>query len=315
MRNILFNTCRRFNQNLLKVRVNRRYFTVNRLYFESYKKEIEVNDSIIKDEPQEDLLLKDLNSKQEIGNFKESDNTKDLEKGLNNEDKPVVSDKDKDLEPIDFNKVETDSDWFLKEEFESINEEIEIIENIDEQIIKIDEDKAASMKPSVLTTELFKEFLTYLGVKDIGIIDMRDKCSWTEYMIIAQGFSLRHLNSLSDRTRLFVKACQPFDKTVPELLSLEGSDKDDWVVLDAGRFVIHFMTEASREKYQLEKLWNNAIDPLSKLQALIENDPSLLDRQEYLEELASKLEEQLLEDDISSEIITKGNMDDMKDKP
>jgi hypothetical protein len=35
--------------------------------------------------------------------------------------------------------------------------------------------------------------------KNVKIIDMRDKCDWTNWMVIAEGLSERHLGNLADQ--------------------------------------------------------------------------------------------------------------------
>ncbi|XP_056375771.1 mitochondrial assembly of ribosomal large subunit protein 1 isoform X2 [Hyla sarda] len=36
---------------------------------------------------------------------------------------------------------------------------------------------------------------------------------------------------------------------------LEGKDTDDWMCIDFGNIVVHFMLPETRETYELEKLW------------------------------------------------------------
>lgn len=84
---------------------------------------------------------------------------------------------------------------------------------------------------------------------DIKVIDVRDKTSITDYMVIASGTSDRHVASLADRVVERMKA----NHLVP--LGVEGKNTGEWVLVDLGDAVIHVMKLQTREFYQLEKLW------------------------------------------------------------
>lgn len=43
---------------------------------------------------------------------------------------------------------------------------------------------------------------------------------------------------------------------------MEGRDTSDWVVIDAGSVVIHFMTPEARKERDLEGLWASVKSPL-----------------------------------------------------
>ncbi|WP_263264832.1 ribosome silencing factor [Pseudomonas sp. RIT-PI-S] len=88
--------------------------------------------------------------------------------------------------------------------------------------------------------------------QDILKIDVRDKTSITDYMLIATGTSNRQLNAMVEKVRESVKAqgVQP--------LSEEGKGDSDWVLLDLGDVVVHVMTAAARQFYDLERLWQGA---------------------------------------------------------
>ncbi|KMY00923.1 ribosome-associated protein IOJAP [Pseudomonas syringae KCTC 12500] len=87
---------------------------------------------------------------------------------------------------------------------------------------------------------------------DILTIDVRDKTSIADYMLICTGTSNRQLNALVDNVRDKVKAAglKP--------LSEEGKGDSDWVLLDLGDVIVHVMTAAARQFYDLERLWQGA---------------------------------------------------------
>lgn len=91
-----------------------------------------------------------------------------------------------------------------------------------------------------------------LKAQDITTIDVRGKTSITDFMIIASGTSSRHVNSLADNVLEKVK-----EQGVRPLGS-EGQDGGEWVLLDLGDIVVHVMQVATRQFYDLERLWQGA---------------------------------------------------------
>ncbi|KAG0275187.1 hypothetical protein BGZ95_009098 [Linnemannia exigua] len=95
--------------------------------------------------------------------------------------------------------------------------------------------------------------------RNIKVIDMRDKCDWTNWMVIAEGLSERHLGNVADEVYSALKKTSP--STSPPVM--EGRDTStDWVVIDAGSVVIHFMTPEARKERDLEGLWASVKNPL-----------------------------------------------------
>lgn len=86
--------------------------------------------------------------------------------------------------------------------------------------------------------------------KDIQVLNVRDRCSFTDNMIIATGSSKRHVKSLAESVVIASKASgnQP--------IGVEGADVGEWVLVDLGDIVLHVLRPEMREFYQLEKLWS-----------------------------------------------------------
>ena len=92
--------------------------------------------------------------------------------------------------------------------------------------------------------------LDNLKAIDLVCLDLTDKASFADTMVIATGTSSRHLASLADAvTTALNRKGRPAQ-------GVEGKNGSDWVCVDAGGLVIHLFTPLAREHYRLEKLWS-----------------------------------------------------------
>ena len=88
---------------------------------------------------------------------------------------------------------------------------------------------------------------------DIVSIDLKDKSSIADYMIIASGTSSRHIQSLSE---------QVMDKFKEHGLSqckIEGKDSTEWKLVDGIDIIVHIFNPEKRKFYELEKIWSELI--------------------------------------------------------
>lgn len=105
------------------------------------------------------------------------------------------------------------------------------------------------MKTEALA-ELAVNALDDLKGVDITTIDVRDKTSITDTLVIASGTSERHVRSLADRVLDNARAAgvRP--------LGVEGEQGGEWLLIDLGDVVVHVMLPEKRDFYNLEKLWS-----------------------------------------------------------
>jgi ribosome-associated protein len=85
--------------------------------------------------------------------------------------------------------------------------------------------------------------------EDVVSIDLQDKTSIADYMIVASGRSSRHVSAI---------AGQVLEKLKEEGFrgaAAEGLSHGDWVLIDSGDVVIHVFRPEVREFYNLEKMW------------------------------------------------------------
>lgn len=88
-----------------------------------------------------------------------------------------------------------------------------------------------------------------LKARDVREIDVREKSSVTDLMVVASGTSSRHVKSIADEVvRKAKKAGLP-------PIGVEGQREAEWVLVDLGDIVVHVMLPRTREFYGLERLW------------------------------------------------------------
>jgi len=96
--------------------------------------------------------------------------------------------------------------------------------------------------------------LADLKADNICVIDVKDKTSITDYMVIASGTSSRHVKSLAENLLTDVKG------RGGKPLGVEGAAGSDWVLVDLGEVVVHVMMPAARTFYDLESFWQDGPD-------------------------------------------------------
>ena len=88
---------------------------------------------------------------------------------------------------------------------------------------------------------------------DIVSIDLKDKSSIAEYMIIASGTSSRHIQSLSEQVLEKLK-----DNGITNS-KIEGKESNEWKLVDGIDLIIHIFHPEKRKFYELEKIWSELI--------------------------------------------------------
>ena len=108
-------------------------------------------------------------------------------------------------------------------------------------------DNISDLKSVVINT------LDLNKAQDIVAIDLKDKSSMADYMIIASGMSSRHIQSLSEQVLEKLK-----DNGVKNS-KIEGKESSEWKLVDGIDLIIHIFHPEKRKFYELEKIWSELI--------------------------------------------------------
>jgi len=95
--------------------------------------------------------------------------------------------------------------------------------------------------------------------KDIEVIDTKKLTALFDRIVIASADSTRQVKALARNVQDKVR------EAGGEVLSIEGEDVGEWVLVDLGDIVVHVMQPNVRLHYDLESLWQ--ITPAAKRKA------------------------------------------------
>lgn len=85
--------------------------------------------------------------------------------------------------------------------------------------------------------------------EDITVIDIGEKSSFADYLILCSGSNERLIAALVDDVE---------DKLAEAGLlvkSIEGTKESGWILMDYGDMIISVLTKDMRERYNIEKVW------------------------------------------------------------
>jgi ribosome-associated protein len=86
-------------------------------------------------------------------------------------------------------------------------------------------------------------------------LDVAGMTDVMDFLVIASGTSSRHVKSLANNV------CMEAKKQGMRPLGVEGEGGGEWVLVDFGDVVVHVMLPATRDFYDLERLWVNPESP------------------------------------------------------
>ena len=96
-----------------------------------------------------------------------------------------------------------------------------------------------------------------IKARDITVLDTRPLTAMYDTLVVATAESARQTKALARHVR---------DKVIEaggQVLSIEGEDSGEWVLVDATELVVHIMLPTTRALYNLEELWT-APEPIRR---------------------------------------------------
>ena len=108
-------------------------------------------------------------------------------------------------------------------------------------------DKISDLKKIVINT------LDINKAQNIVTINLKDKSSMADYMIIASGNSSRHIQSLSEQVLEKLKNNGLKDSKI------EGKESSEWKLVDGIDLIVHIFHPEKRKFYEIEKIWSEII--------------------------------------------------------
>ena len=88
---------------------------------------------------------------------------------------------------------------------------------------------------------------------DIIVIDLKNKSSMADYMIVASGTSSRHIQSLSEQI------LEKFKDNGIINSKIEGKESNDWKLVDGIDVIVHIFNPEKSAFYEIEKIWSELI--------------------------------------------------------
>ena len=88
--------------------------------------------------------------------------------------------------------------------------------------------------------------------EDVVVLDLRGKCSFADYFVIATGTSDRQMTATADHID------EHAHKLGLRLYHGKRLDSPAWVLMDYFDIVVHIFDREHREYYDLELLWGDA---------------------------------------------------------
>jgi ribosome-associated protein len=113
-----------------------------------------------------------------------------------------------------------------------------------------DDDQGARAPTSLVLERLLLDRLDDEKAQDIVFIDLKDKSSVADGMIVASGRSHRHVGAMADHLLRALKDAGHGKARV------EGLPHCDWVLIDAGDVIVHLFRPEVRAFYNIEKIWS-----------------------------------------------------------
>ena len=88
--------------------------------------------------------------------------------------------------------------------------------------------------------------------EDVIVLDLSKTSAFTDFFVICTGTNVRQVQAIADGVR------EAIGKTGAKPALMEGYDRGEWILIDYFDFIFHVFLRATREFYNLERLWGDA---------------------------------------------------------
>lgn len=108
--------------------------------------------------------------------------------------------------------------------------------------------------PRRLPVDLKTAIAAALAKKAEGavVLDLSGSSAFTDHFLICTGANRRQVQAIADAVQ------EALAKRGERPALVEGYERGEWVLIDYFDFIVHIFAPATREFYNLEKLWGDA---------------------------------------------------------
>ena len=99
------------------------------------------------------------------------------------------------------------------------------------------------------TLKIVLDRLDEMKAEDTVTIDLRNKSSIADYMIVTTGRANRHVGAIAENV------VKELGQAGMKGIHVEGLPNADWVLIDTGDVIVHVFRPEVRTFYSLEKMW------------------------------------------------------------
>ena len=109
--------------------------------------------------------------------------------------------------------------------------------------------------------DLVVHTLNEMKANDVQVLDVRERTSIADFLVVASGTSGRHVKSIAEAVAF--KAKQAGELVVGQ----EGLQEGEWALVDLNNIIVHVMQPKVRNYYQIEQLWGVNSHPIIEAQS------------------------------------------------
>lgn len=146
-----------------------------------------------------------------------------------------------------YSELYNENDKYVRSTNGALQEELQEVE-----VDLSDDDPRNPRSSEAFNLDVLVSLLQQENAVDICVIKVPEQIKYAEYFVVVSGLSPRHLHAMA---LYAVKVYKFLKKDQDSHVKIEGKDTDDWLCIDFGSMIVHFMLPETREVYELEKLW------------------------------------------------------------